>query len=78
MSNPRKAKAVAQAAKAIHTELLKEFDKETAQQLLIASMPTITEDVVKTTPIRLYDGGIVDPNEMVVFGDNGPERIIPD
>ncbi|WP_211746434.1 hypothetical protein [Paenibacillus sp. Marseille-Q4541] len=74
-SVPSKAEAIAHAAKAVYTELKKEFDEDTAKDLLIASMPTITEDVVKPTAIRYFDGGLTDG--MVLWGDTEPEITIP-
>lgn len=71
-----KAEAIAQAAKDVYTELRYKFDEDTAKELLIASMPTITEDVVKPTAIRFSDGGLAD-GELVLWGDTEPEFIVP-
>ncbi|MPY20628.1 hypothetical protein [Paenibacillus glucanolyticus] len=76
-SNPSKAESIAQAAKTVYTELCKEFDEDTAKELLIASMPAITEDVVKPRAVHYYSGGIVDPEDECVIGGFGPETIVP-
>lgn len=77
MNDMSKAETIAQAVKDIYDELRMKFDKDTAKELLIASMPAITEDIIKPTPLRYYDGGIVDPEDECVIGGFGIETIVP-
>ncbi|MGG4090550.1 hypothetical protein [Paenibacillus lautus] len=75
-SNPSKAESIAQAAKAVYTELCKEFDEDTAKALLIASMSAICADVTRHVYIpSLSLGGVSDKPE--VWGNTEPEMIVP-
>lgn len=71
-----KAESIAQAAKTVYTELCKEFDEDTAKELLIASMPAICTDVTRCVYIpSLTIGGVSDKPE--VWGDTEREMMIP-
>ncbi|MCA4755577.1 hypothetical protein H8Z60_23925 [Mycolicibacterium fortuitum] len=75
-SNPSKAESIAQAAKDLYDELRMKFDKDTAKELLIASMPAICTDVTRHVYIpSLSIGGMSDKPE--VWGDTEREMAIP-
>lgn len=74
---PSKAESIAQAAKSVYDELRKVFDEDTTKELLTASMPAITEDVVQPRAIPYYSGVLIDPDKPYVLGESDPEVVVP-